>query len=171
MPNAKSLSNLNRGPVGNQHAVKHGARKEVFTLTEQEEIAEIAERVRAVAPVQSDALEPMVEALSVKIWRRNVLVDDLVKHGVLRARGRSARHPAPGLEWLERVEAGIRHDLELLGLSLPSAMKLGLQLRMLEKEREVDLDKLSNKQLTQLEKLLDIAQAESNGAAAEISEK
>ena len=171
MTNAKSLSNLNRGPVGNTHAVKHGARKEVFTLSEQAEIAELAELVREVTPVQSDSLEPMIEALAVKLWRRNVLVADLVKHGVLRARGRSARHPAPGLEWLERVEAGIRSDLELLGLSLPSAMKLGIQLRQLEREREVDLEKLSTKQLTQLERLLDIAQAESNGSAAEISEK
>jgi hypothetical protein len=171
MTTAKSLSNLNRGPVGNTHAVKHGARKEIFTLAEQEEIAEIAERVREVTPVRSDSLEPIIEALSIKIWRRNVLVNDLVKHGVLRARGRSARHPAPSLEWLSRVEDSIRHDLGQLGLSLPSAMKLGLQLRMLEKEREVDLDKLSTKQLTQLEKLLDLAQAESNGASAEIFER
>ena len=171
MNNPNSLANLNRGPAGNQHAVKHGARKEIFTLSEQQEIAELADLIREVTPVQSDSLELLVESLAVKIWRRNVLVADLVKHGVLRARGRSARHPAPSLEWLERVEAGIRSDLELLGLTLPSAMKLGIQLRQLEREREVDLGKLSNKQLGQLEKLLDIAQAESNGSAAEISEK
>ena len=94
-----------------------------------------------------------------------------MRYGVLRARGRSARHPAPGLEWLERVEAGIRNDLGLLGLSLPAAAKLGIQLEEFAREREVNLEKLSNKQLTQLEKLLDLAQSESNGASAEISEK
>jgi hypothetical protein len=171
MSNANSLSNLNCGPVGNNHATRHGARKEVFSITDQQELAELAELVREVTPVQSDALEPMIEALAIKLWRRNRLVADLVKHGVLRARGRSARHPAPSLEWLERVEAGIRSDFELLGLSLPSAMRLGLQLKQLEREREVDLEKLTTKQLRQLERLLDIAQVESNGSAAEISEK
>lgn len=113
----------------------------------------------------------MIEALAVKLWRRNRLVDDLVKHGVLRARGRSARHPAPSLGLLTELEGGIRHDLELLGLTLPSAMRLGIQLRQLEREREVDLEKLSTKQLRQLERLLDIAQAETNGDSPDFSEK
>jgi hypothetical protein len=162
------MANLNRGPRGNLWAATHGARREIFSLVEQEEIAEIVGMVREIVPVRSDSLEPMLEALSVKIWRRNVLVADLARYGVLRARGRSARHPAPSLEWLERVEAGIRHDLELLGLSLPSAMKLGLQLKMLEREREIDLEKLSSKQLAQLERLLDLAEGDGggNGSAA-----
>jgi len=168
---AKSLSNLNKGPVGNQHAASHGARRETFSRHEADEISEIADLIREITPLASASLEVAIEALAIKIWRRNRLVDDLMRYGVLRARGRSARHPAPGLEWLERVEAGIRNDLGLLGLSLPAAAKLGLQLKELAREREVDLDRLSNRQLGQLERLLDIAQSESNGAASEISEK
>ena len=38
MSNAKSLSNLNRGPIGNQHAAKHGARRETFSRHEADEI-------------------------------------------------------------------------------------------------------------------------------------
>jgi hypothetical protein len=168
-PKGGNVAHLNRGPPGNQWAATHGARRETFSRHETDEISEIADLIREITPLASASLEVAIEGLAIKIWRRNRLTDDLMRYGVLRARGRSARHPAPGLEWLERVEAGIRNDLGLLGLSLPAAAKLGLQLKELAREREVDLEKLSNKQLTQLERLLDLAADEGdngNGDAA-----
>ena len=50
MSNAKSLSNLNRGPIGNQHAAKHGARRETFSRHEADEISEITDLIREITP-------------------------------------------------------------------------------------------------------------------------
>lgn len=150
-----STHNLNRGPVANRHAARHGAHVTTFTRSEQDEISEIAHSLRDVCPVRSDSLEPMLEQLAIRLWRRNRLVEDLMKYGVLRARGRSARHPAPSLEILERLEGGIRHDLDALGMTLPAALKLGVTLKQLADDgRPLDLSRLTTADVKQLRALV-----------------
>jgi hypothetical protein len=105
--------------------------------------------------VSSDTLEPLLEQLAIRLWRRNRLVEDLMKYGVLRARGRSARHPAPSLEILERLEGGIRHDLDALGMTLPAALKLGLTLKQLASDhRNVDPKRVSDEEIETLRAIL-----------------
>jgi hypothetical protein len=81
-----------------------------FTPAEVAEIAEIEDRLRSLAPLDSEALAPTLSVLAGQLWRRDRLLADLDRHGV--ARGRADRGKvAPAALALTELERAIVRNL------------------------------------------------------------
>lgn len=145
---------------GNRLAERHGFYVSKLAASEDAEIQETAEAIRELVPMKSAALEPLIQGLAGKFWRRRKAYSDLLANGLVR-RGKSA----PILRDLETLERDIRRDLEALALTPQRAADLGLTLaRTREADRaEFDPARLTIKEREQLEKLLTKAEATDAG--------
>jgi hypothetical protein len=155
-------SNLRPVPFanGNRLARRHGFYTTRFSPSEDAEIQEIVDALRDVVPLESDSLEPILQGLAGKLWRRQRAYDDLCKHGVVRHNGRTA----PILRALEPLERSIRDDLDALGMTIKSAADLRLTLARTRSvdDGRFDPSRLSISERQELERLLD--KAETTGA-------
>jgi hypothetical protein len=136
---------------GNRLAERHGFYVSKLAASEHAEIQATADAIRELVPIDSDALEPLIQGLAGKLWRRQKAYADLIANGIVR-RGK----PAPILRDLETLERDIRHDLEALALTPQKAADLGLTLAKTRETERGDFDpaRLSIKERQQLEDLL-----------------
>jgi hypothetical protein len=75
---------------GNRFAERHGFYATVVTPVESDEIAEIANAIRELSPLEAEALEPLIQLVAGQMWRRRKAYADLEANGVVRARGKAA---------------------------------------------------------------------------------
>jgi hypothetical protein len=147
--------NLTPVGTGNRLAERHAFHSTVLTPVEHEEPTEIADALRELSPLDTDALEPLVQLIAGQLWRRRRAYADLEAHGVVRARGKAA----PILRDLETLERSILDGLKALSLTPQAAASLGLTLaRKRAAESTFDFDRLTPKQRAELERLLDLAE-------------
>src|SRR5437773_10285087 len=83
-------SNLTPVGPGNRLAERHGFYSTVLTPVEHAELAEIADALRELSPLDTDALEPLVQLVAGQLWRRRKAYADIEANGVVRARGKAA---------------------------------------------------------------------------------
>jgi hypothetical protein len=88
----------------------------VLSPSESDEIAEIASAIRERTPLDSDALEPLVQLVAGQLWRRSKAYADLEANGVVRVRGKAA----PILRDLSTLERSILEGLKALAPLLSS---------------------------------------------------
>ena len=111
--------------AGNDVAVSHGFYVSQLAPTEAHQVQEIADAIRELSPIYGEALEPLVQGLAGKLWRRKQAYADLLDNGVVRGRERS---PAPILADLNTLENSIRRDLAALALTVEAAAEVGVKL-------------------------------------------
>jgi hypothetical protein len=150
---------------GNRAAGKSGFYVTALAASEREEVQTIADALRDLSPLDGEAQEALVQLVASQIWRQRQAVAYIDAAGIEKVARASSL-----LRDLATLERAVLAGLKALGLTAQSCADLGLTWARTA-ALDVDLEKLSPKQLAQLEKLLDIVQSESNGAAAEISEK
>jgi hypothetical protein len=149
------MNTANLRPVpfeaGNQVARTHGFYSAVLTPVEQDELAEIADALRELSPLDTEALEPLVQLVAGQLWRRRRAYADLEANGVVRARGKAA----PILRDLTTLERAVLDGLRALSLTPQAAADLGLTLAKTERARhEFDLERLSDDERATLERLM-----------------
>jgi hypothetical protein len=136
---------------GNRLAERHGFYSSVLTPVEDAEVAEIADALRELSPLDSEALEPLVALVAGQLWRRRRAYADLEANGVVRARGKAA----PILRDLATLERSILDGLRALSLTPQAAADLGLTLaRTAQVQHEFDLEKLDDGERRELERLM-----------------
>src|SRR5690242_3584308 len=116
--------NLTPAPQGNRLAERHGFYSTILTPVEQGELLEIANALRELTPLDTEALEPLVQLVAGQLWRRRRAYADLEANGVVRARGKAA----PILRDLETLERSILDGLKALALTPQAAASLNLTL-------------------------------------------
>lgn len=123
MPN---VENLRPAPFerGNKVGERHGFYSQVLNPVDNDELAEIADVLRELTPLDADALEPLVSLVAGQLWRRRRAYADLDANGVVRARGK----PAPILRDLSTLERSILEGLKALALTPQAAASLNLTL-------------------------------------------
>jgi hypothetical protein len=153
------IDNLRPVPFepGNQVARRHGFYVEQLSPAEDEDVQTIADAIRELSPVDAEALEPLVQGLAGKMWRRKRAYADLIANGVVRRNGKAA----PILRDLETLENSIRRDLEALALTPQAAADLGLTLAKTRSADRFNLEALDPEERASLERLL--TKARSNG--------
>jgi hypothetical protein len=151
--------------VGNRAAGKSAFYVRALAASEREEVQTIADALRDLSPLDGEAQEALVQLVASQIWRQRQAVAYIDTVGIETVAGSSAL-----LRDLSTLERAVLAGLKALGLTAQSCADLGLTWARTA-ALDVDLEKLSPAQLSQLEKLLDIAQSESNGAASETLEK
>jgi len=65
-----STKTLVAPPAGNRRAERHGFYVRQLRPLECDEVSEIADAIRALAPLDADGLEPAIQLLAGQIWRR-----------------------------------------------------------------------------------------------------
>jgi hypothetical protein len=148
--------NGNLRPVGsgNRLGQKHLFYARVLTSAESSEIAEIADVLRELSPVSSDALEPLLSVVAAQLWRHRKGYADLARNGVVRRNGR----PAAILKDLSTLENALMRGLAALALEPQAAANLGLTVKRTEALGRFDTSRLSPKEQGQLETLIGKAQ-------------
>jgi hypothetical protein len=146
-------------PLGNRRAERHGAYVVHFTPSEFEEIQRIEDKLRELTPLDSEALAPTFSVLAAQLWRRDRLLADLNRHGVVRGRADRGR-VAPAVVALTELERAIVRNLEALAMLPKAAADLNLTLtRTREAERgDFDPARLTIKERQQLEALIEKAE-------------
>src|SRR5438067_380650 len=93
------------GPVRTRNRLteRHGFCSSILARLEQDGVKEIASALRHLSPLDSDALEPLVQLVAGQLWRRRRAYADLDANGVVRTRGKAA----PILRDLETLERSI----------------------------------------------------------------
>jgi hypothetical protein len=142
-------------PLGNRRAERHGAYVTHFTPTELEEGRQIEDKLRELTPIDSEALAPTFSVLAGQLWRRDRLLADLDRHGVVRGRADRGR-VAPAVVALTELERTIARNLDALAMLPKAAADLNLTLtRTREAERgDFDPGRLTIKERQTLEHLL-----------------
>jgi hypothetical protein len=142
-------------PLGNRRAVSHGAYVARFTPAELDEISEIEEKLRELTPLDSEALAPTFSVLAGQLWRRDRLLADLNRHGVVRGRADRGR-VAPAVAALTELERAIVRNLSELAMLPKAAADLNLTLTRTREVGRSDFDpgRLTIKERQQLEDLL-----------------
>jgi hypothetical protein len=142
-------------PLGNRRAERHGGYTVHFTPAELEEIEQIEDKLRNLTPLDSEALAPTFSVLAGQLWRRDRLLADLDRHGVVRGRADRGR-VAPAAAALTELERAILRNLEALAMLPKAAADLNLTLtRTREVGRsEFILERLTIAERQQLEELL-----------------
>lgn len=145
---------------GNRVAARSGFYVRELSPSEHGDVQEIADAVRDLCPVEADELEPLIQGLAGKLWRRKRAYADLIDNGIVRG---SNRLPAPILRDLETLENSIRRDLQALGLTVESAAAIGVNLAR-SRAAELDFDRLTAGEREQLSRL--VAKARNDAEAA-----
>jgi hypothetical protein len=150
--------NLRAFEPGNRAAERHSFYATKLTSAESEEIAEIADVLRELSPVSSDALEPLLSVVAAQLWRQRKAYADLARNGVVRRNGR----PAAILKDLSTLENALMRGLAALALEPQAAANLGLTMKRTEALDRADFDpgRLTIKEREQLEKLLTKAETD-----------
>jgi hypothetical protein len=151
-------TSLQPAPIGNRRAVTHGAYVTRFTPAELEEIREIEDELRSLAPFRSDTLEPMISVLGGQFWRRERLFRDLDEHGVIRGRADRGR-VAPAVTALDALERQIADGLKTLGMTTKAAAELNLNLAQARSRERFDTSRLNRDEQVELDRLLEKARA------------
>jgi hypothetical protein len=75
----QNSANLRRIPFekGNRLAERHGFYATVLSPVESDEIAEIADAIRELSPLDAEALEPLIQLVAGQMWRRHKAYADL----------------------------------------------------------------------------------------------
>ena len=150
-------SNLQPAPPfapGNRAAERHGFYATVLSPVESDDLAEIADAVRELCPLDAEALEPLIQLVAGQLWRRRRAYKDLEANGVVRGRGKAAAI----LRDLSTLERSILEGLRALALTPQAAADFGVSLKKLsEPGRDVDLGRLTEPQRRKLAQLLTIA--------------
>ena len=120
-------TSLTPAPLGNRRAERHGAYVARFTPTELKEIGQIEDKLREFTPLDSEALAPTFSVLAGQLWRRDRLLADLARHGVVRGRADRGR-VAPAVVALTELERAIVRNLDALAMLPKAAADLGLTL-------------------------------------------
>jgi hypothetical protein len=125
----------------------------ILTPLEIEEVADLAEAIRQLSPVYSDALEPLVQSLAGLLWRRRKAYARLEEKGVRPSEARL-------LADLGTLERTVLLHLRELGMTPKSAAELGLDLARiasLGRADGIDLNRLSPEKRNLLEALVEEA--------------
>lgn len=131
----------------------HGARVTKLTPTENAELAEIADEIRELSPVDSPSIEPAIGVLASLLWLQRRLLAFLDEHGFIR--GRSDRTQLrPAVEALAVVERSIIATMQALAMTPKTAADLGLCLVKLESQRRFDRNRLAPAERAELDRLL-----------------
>ena len=148
-------TSLTPAPLGNRRAERHGAYVARFTPTELKEIGQIEDKLREFTPLDSEALAPTFSVLAGQLWRRDRLLADLARHGVVRGRADRGR-VAPAVVALTELERAIVRNLDALAMLPKAAADLGLTLALTREVGRGDFDpaRLTIKERQQLEELL-----------------
>jgi hypothetical protein len=146
-------ANLIAPERGNQLARSHGFYSKHLSPLEDAEVAEIANAIRALAPLDADGLEPAIQLLAGQIWRRKRAYADLDRHGVTRGRADRSR-AASILTDLTKLEGSILDGLRELGMTARSAAALGLELKRLERFRDWDFSRLTRAEKATFDELV-----------------
>jgi hypothetical protein len=120
---------------GNRAAVRHGVYLQNFNDAERDEIEEIADSLRAAAPLYSAAFEPTIRMTAARIWRWRRA------YAYLSERGEDASRAL--LRDLNVLERSLQRDLADLGVNPRAAAELGVNLARLAAasgEDEPDFD-------------------------------
>ncbi len=83
------------GP-GNRLAERHGFCATILTPVEQADLAEIAHALGELSPLDTDALEPLVQLVAGQLWRRRRAYADLCRVSVGRGGAAGASTCAAG---------------------------------------------------------------------------
>jgi hypothetical protein len=159
-PGRENLQPRRPFEAGNDVAVRHGFYVSQLAPSEAEEVQAIADVIRELSPIHGEALEPLVQGLAGKLWRRKQAYADLVEHDVVRGRDRS---PAPILADLNTPENSIRRDLAALALTVEAAAEVGVKLSRASKTgRQIDVSRLTDDELDLLRRLVDKAEGETS---------
>ena len=72
MEQGKRMSERNLSPAkaGNRLAERHGFYARILSPVEQSELSGIADALRELSPLDTDALEPLVQLVAGQLWRR-----------------------------------------------------------------------------------------------------
>jgi hypothetical protein len=129
--------------------MSHGAYLTKLSASENADLAELAEEIRTLTPVDSPSIEPAVQTLASLIWRQRKLLAFLDENGLVR--GRSDRTQLqPALEALLQIDKQI-----LAAMAAPKqAADLGLSLVKLESQRRFDRSRLNAAERAELDRLL-----------------
>jgi hypothetical protein len=138
---------------GNQLGARHRFYAQILAPADHAELAEITDALRELSPVDSAALEPLIQLVGGQLWRRRRAYADLEANGVVRARGK----PAPILRDLETLERSILEGLKALALTPQSAATLGLTLSRTHNRDRFDVEALDDDERAQLDRLLEKA--------------
>jgi len=147
------VANLTAAAPGNQLARRHGFYSKHLSPLDDAEVAEIADVIRELCPLDADGLEVAIQLLAGQIWRRRKAYLDLQQHGVTRGRADRSR-AASILTDLSKLEGSILDGLRELGMTARSAASLGLELRRLERFREWDFSKLTRAEKATFDELV-----------------
>jgi hypothetical protein len=148
-----SAKTLVAPPAGNRRAERHGFYVRQLRPLECDEVSEIADAIRALAPLDADGLEPAIQLLAGQIWRRKRAYADLHRHGVTRGRADRSR-AASILTDLTKLEGSILDGLRELGMTARSAAALGLELKRLERFRDWDFSRLTRAEKATFDELV-----------------
>jgi hypothetical protein len=136
---------------GNRLAECHGFYATILQPVEHAELAEIADALRELSPLDTEALEPLVQLVAGQLWRRRRAYADLEANGVVRPRGKAA----PILRDLETLERSILDGIKALALTPQAAASLGLTLAKARNTNvDYDLERLNDAEQEQLQRLL-----------------
>jgi hypothetical protein len=141
---------------GNRLGERHGFYSKILAPTDLDEVDEIASALRELTPLDSDALEPLVQLVAGQVWRRRKAYADLEANGVVRARGKAA----PILRDLETLERSILDGLKALGMTPLAAASLNLTLVRARTADHFDVSVLTPEEQGQLTRLLDKARTD-----------
>jgi hypothetical protein len=144
-------------PLGNQRARTHGAFVAVFSASEQAEVAELAEQIRELVPVDSPSIEPAVAVLGAQVWRYRKLMEYVRDHGLHVGRSDRERLRPAAVHALD-LEKAILGTMRQLGMTPRAAADLGLSLVKLEKARVFDFERLTPKERQQFDDLVQKAE-------------
>src|ERR1043166_1800472 len=148
------MNSANLRPVpfenGNQVARTHGFYASVLTPIDHDELAELGDALRDLSPLDTEALEPLVQLVAGQLWRRRRAYADLEANGVVRARGKAA----PILRDLETLERSILDGIKALALTPQAAASLNLTLSRARSADRFDMTRLSRDEQVQLDQLL-----------------
>jgi lactam utilization protein B len=124
--------------------VSHGAYLSKLSASENAELAELADELRTLTPVDSPSIELAVQTLASLIWRQRRLLAFLAEHGLIR--GRSDRTQLqPAVEALAVIDRQIITTMAALSMLPKQAAELGLSLVKLEAQRRFDRSRQGRK--------------------------
>lgn len=135
---------------GNKLGERHGFYSQILMPVDHAEVAEIADALRDLSPLESDALEPLIQLVAGQVWRRRKAYADLEANGVVRARGKAA----PILRDLETLERSILEGIKALALTPQAAASLNLTLSRTRSRDRFDADRLTREEVSELDQLL-----------------
>jgi hypothetical protein len=144
-------------PSATRRALRHGAYVSKLPPSENTELAQIAEEIRELTPVDSPSIEPAIGVLASLLWRQRKLFAFLDEQGLVR--GRSDRTQLqPAVEALAQVEKQIITTMAALAMLPKQATDLGLSLVRLQQQRGYDWSRLTAEEKATVDRL--IAKAE-----------